>query len=149
MWHLNLFSMTRVNNIFDLNFVLVSFRLHPKRHFFLTFYFKCKYLVLIDHIFSETTCLFCFCVLFLDMYPKFKFTGKNWSDLCNFYNKVILWNFCLRKYFLLFFAEFELMMIHNNIVKISEKLNNLLKICFQVTYLKDFYIICLHFYYGK
>ena len=29
----------------------------------------------------------------------------------------------LRKYFSLFFAEFELLMFHNNIVKISEKLN--------------------------
>ena len=40
-----------------------------------------------------------------------------------FYSKVIFWNFCLRKYFLLFFAEFELVMFYNNIVKISEKLN--------------------------
>ena len=30
-------------------------------------------------------------------------------------------NFCLRKYFLLFFVEFELLMFNNNIVKISEK----------------------------
>ena len=30
-------------------------------------------------------------------------------------------NFCLRKYFLVFFAEFELWMLHNTIVKISEK----------------------------
>ena len=39
-------------------------------------------------------------------------------------------------------------MFHNNIVKISEKLNkqNLLKICLQVTYPTDFYIICIHFY---
>ena len=50
----------------------------------------------------------------------------------------IFWNFCLRKYYLLFFAKFELLRYHNNIVKISEKLNkrNLLK-------------ICIHFYYGK
>ena len=46
----------------------------------------------------------------------------NWSDLCNFYSKVIFWNFCLRKYFLLFFVEFELLMFHNNTVKISEKI---------------------------
>ena len=31
--------------------------------------------------------------------------------------------FCLRKYFLLFLTEFELLMFHSNIVKISEKLN--------------------------
>ena len=42
-----------------------------------------------------------------NMYLKIKFIAKNWSDLCNFYSEVILWNFCLCKYFLLFFAEFE------------------------------------------
>ena len=47
---------------------------------------------------------------------------KSWSDLCNFYSKVIFLNFCLKKHFLLFFAEFELVMFYNNIVKISEKL---------------------------
>ena len=63
------------------------------------------------------------------MYPKIRFITKNWSDLCNFFCKVIFWNFCLRKYFSLIFVEFELLMFHNNIVKISEKLNkqNLLK----------------------
>ena len=52
-------------------------------------------------------------------------------------------------YFL--FAEFELPIFHNNIVKILDKLNkrNLLKICFQVTYPSDFCIICIHFYYGE
>ena len=78
---------------------------------------------MIDYILSETICLFCFCVLFSNMYPKIKFIAKNWSDLCNFYSKMIFWNFCLSKYFLLFFAEFKLLMFHNNIVKISEKLN--------------------------
>ena len=46
---------------------------------------------------------------------KLKFIAKNWSDLCNFYSKVIFLNFCLSKYFLLFFVEFELLMFHNNI----------------------------------
>ena len=55
------------------------------------------------------------------MYPKIKFTAKNLSDLCIFYSKLSFWNFCLRKYFLLFFAEFRLSMFHDNIVKISEK----------------------------
>ena len=31
--------------------------------------------------------------------------------------------FCLRKYFILFYAEFGLLMFHNNIVKNSKKLN--------------------------
>ena len=37
-------------------------------------------------------------------------------------SKVIFGDFCLRKYFLLFFAEFALLMFYNNIVKISEKI---------------------------
>ena len=115
------------------------------------FYFKWKYFVLVDHIFSETICLLCFCVLFSNIYTKIKVTAKSWSDLCYFYSKVIFWNFCPRKYFLLFFVEFELLTFYNNIVKISEKLNkwNLLKIWLQVTYPTDFCMIWLHFYYGK
>ena len=79
----------------------------------------------------------CFVLKYLH---KIKVTAKSWSDLCNFCSKVIFWNFCQRKYFLLFFAEFELLMFYNNIVKISEKLNkwNLLKIWLQVTYPIDF-----------
>ena len=121
--------------------------------FCLVFYFRWKYFVLIDHILSETICLFCFCVLFSNIYTKIKFTDKSWSDPCIFYSIVIFWNFCLRKYFLLFFAEFELLMFHNNTVKISEKLNkcNLLKIWLQINYPTDFCMIWLHSYsyYGK
>ena len=71
------------------------------------------------------------------------------------YSKVFFggffWNFCLRKFLLLFFAEFKLLMFHNNIVKISEKLNkrNLVKICLKVTYPTDSCISCLHFYCGR
>ena len=139
--------MTRVC-IVHLQAVLLSFRHHSERRFLLGILY---YFVLIDHILSETICLFCFCVLFSNIYSKIKFTVINWSDLCHSYGKVFFWNFCLRKYFLLFFAEFEFLKYYNNIVKISEKLNkpNLLKICLQVTYPTDFCIICIHFYYGK
>ena len=41
---------------------------------------------------------------------------------------MILWDFCLRKYFLFFFAELKLLMFYNNIVKISEKLNLLVEL---------------------
>ena len=94
---------------------------------------------------------FLFLCFVLKYLLKIKFTAKNWSDLCHFYSKVIFWIFCLRKYSLLFFVEFELLMFQNNIVEISEKLNkqNLLKICLQVTYPTDFCIICIHFYYWK
>ena len=56
------------------------------------------------HVSSETIRLLCFCVLFSNIYPKIKFTAKNWSDLHvrNFYSKVTFWNFCLRKYFFTF-----------------------------------------------
>ena len=91
--------------------------------------------------------LFCFSVLLSNIYSKIKFMAKNWSDLCNFYSKVIFGVFD----FLLFFAEFKFLIFHNNIAKISEKLNkrNLLKICLQVTYPTDFCKICIHFYYRK
>ena len=59
--------------------------------------------------------------MFSNIYTKIKVTAKSWSDLCNFYSKVIFWNFCLRKYFLRFFAEFEILSFYNNIVKISKK----------------------------
>ena len=122
-----------------------------KEVFCLAFYLTWKYFVLVDYILSETICLFCFCVLFSNMYPKIKFIAKSWSELCNFYTKVIFWHFCLSEYFLLSFAEFELVMFHNNIVKISEKLykQNLSKICLQVTYPTNFCVIFIQFYYGK
>ena len=96
-------------------------------------------------VFSVSVFCFQICTLKLNLLPKI---GLAYSS------SVVKWfflNFLLRKYFLLFFAEFELLMFHNNIVKISEKLNkkNLLKICSQVTYLTDFCIICIHFYNGK
>ena len=123
---------------------LRSFRHLLERRFCLAFYFKSKYFVLIDHILSETICLFCFRVLFSNIYTKIKL-------MANFYSKVIFLNLCLREYFFLFYAEFELLMFHNNIVKISEKLNkwNLLKIWLQIIYPLDFCMIWLHFYYGK
>ena len=122
------------NNAFNYR----PFDISWKDVFCLAFYFKWKYFVLVDHILSETICLVCFCALFSNIYTKIKVTAKSWSDLCYFYNKVIFWNFCLRKYFLLFFAEFELLTFDNNIVKSSEKLNkwNLLKIWLQVTTLQ-------------
>ena len=65
----------------------------------LAFSLKWKYFVLIDHILSETICLFYFCVLFSNMYPKIKFIAKNWSDLCNFYSTMILFEFLSKKIF--------------------------------------------------
>ena len=102
---------------------LLSFRHHSGRRFFLAFYFKGKHCVLNDHIISETICVFCFCVLFSNIYPKIKFTAQNWSYLYNFILKALFlfFYFCLIKYFLLSFAEFERLMLHKNIVKISEK----------------------------
>ena len=53
------------------------------------------------------------------MYPKIKFTAKTRLTYA-----LIFRFFCLRNYFFfIFFAKFELMMFHNNIVKISENLN--------------------------
>ena len=79
------------------------------------------------------------------MYLKINFIAKDWSDPCNFYSKVIFWNFYLRTYFLLLFAEFELFMFHNNIVKISERLNkqNLLKIYLPYKFLHNLHSFLL------
>ena len=126
-------------------FALLSFLHHSERRFCLMFYFKWKYFVLTDNVLSETICLFCFCVLFSNIYPKIKFTAKNWSGLCIFCGKVIFWHFCLRKYFKLFFAEVELLKCHNNTEKISENLNkrNLFKMYLQVIYPIAFCKICI------
>ena len=85
--------------------IYCPFDITRKGVFCLAFYFKRKYFVLIDHIISETICLFCFCVLFSNIYPKIKFTAKIWSDQCNFYSKVIFWNFCLRKIYFTFLCR--------------------------------------------
>ena len=79
-------------------FYYYPFDISRKDVFCLAFYFEWKYFVLVDHIQSEFICLFCFSVLLSNIYSN-KFTAKNWSDLCNFYSKVIFWSFCLRKYF--------------------------------------------------
>ena len=64
------------------------------------------------------------------------------GELC-YLLTTLVWNICRSKFVLLFFAEFELIMLHNNTVEILEKLNkqNLLKICLQATYPTDFCII--------
>ena len=131
--------------------MLLSCQHHLKRFFFfcLAVYFKWwKYFVLIDRILTKTICLRCFCVLFLNIYPKVKFAAKTLSDLWNFYSKVIFFFFFyLRKYLLLSFTDFQLLIFHN-IVNISENLNkwNLLKTCLQFRYPTDFCIICSHFF---
>ena len=94
-----------------------------KDMFRLAIYFKWKYFGLTDHVLSETICLFCFCILFPNIYPKIKFKAKHWSDLYNFYSKVFFFFFFFvffvqENIFLLFFAEFKLLMLPNNIVKI-------------------------------
>ena len=50
----------------------------------------------------------------------------------------------------IFLCWIYVLMFYNNIVKILEKLiKQNLRICLQVTYHRDFCIICTHFYYGK
>ena len=90
-----------------------------------------------DHLLSETMRLFCFCVLF----------SVTVINLCNFFSKVIVFEFSSKEIFCLhFYADLKLLMIHNNTVKISENLNkrNLLKICSQFIYPTNFCILCSH-----
>ena len=109
--------------------------------FQLVFYSEWKNWLVIDNNLSRTIGLVCFCAMFSNIYCKINFTTKNGSCLCNFYNKLDFWKIFSRKYLLLFFTGFKLLMFHNNIVKISEILNkwNLLKTCIQITYLVDFF----------
>ena len=51
---------------------------------------------------SETICRLCFCVLFSNIYTKIKVTAKSWSDLCNFYSKVIFLEYLSKKIFFTF-----------------------------------------------
>ena len=74
------------------NSILLSIQHHSERRFFcLAFYFKWKYFVLIDLIWSETICLFCFCVLFSNIYPKIKFMIKK-IDL-TYAVSIVMWFF--------------------------------------------------------
>ena len=54
---------------------------------------------------SKTISPFCFCVLFSNMYPKIKLMAKNWSDLCNFYSKVIFLEFLIKKIVFMFLCR--------------------------------------------
>ena len=81
----------------------------------LAFYFRWKYFVLIDHIFfSVPVFVSNICSLKLNLWPKVGLSSA--ISIVIFF-----WNLCLRKYSLLFFAEFELLMFHNNIVEIRNK----------------------------
>ena len=70
-----------------------------------------------------------FCVLFSNIYTKIKFTAKSSSDLCNFYSKVIFFNFCLRQYFFTFLCWIWIIDISQqyceNFRKIVELVQNL------------------------
>ena len=87
--------------LFGLNvaFLYCPFDISWKDVFCLAFSLKWKYFVLIDHILSETICLFWFCVLFSNTYPKIKFIAENWSDICNFYRTMIVFEFLSKKIF--------------------------------------------------
>ena len=67
--------------------------------------------------------------------------AKIGSDLCNFYSKLdFLDFFFIKKYLLLFFTDFKLLMFHNNTWKISEIFKEwyLLKTCVQTTNIGSF-----------
>ena len=81
------------------------------------------------------------------MYPKTEFSSIGLTYVISIVQYFFL-IFVQENILYFFFAEFESLMFHNNIVKISEKLN-LLKTFPQVTYPTDFCTICIHFYYGE
>ena len=85
----------------------------------LEFYFKWKYFILIDHILSETIVFSVSVFLFSNLRPKIKFCPKIGLTYAIYIVKYLVWKFFPRKCVLLFFAELDLLMFHNNIVKIS------------------------------
>ena len=133
--------------------LVLSFRHHSEKCFLLRILFKMKVFVLIDNILSETICIFCFCVLFSNIYPKIRYTVKNQSDLCKFYSKVIFFfKFLSKKVFLTFLSWIWIIDVsHINIVKISEKINkqNLLKTCLQLPALQISALFAFTFTMGK
>ena len=76
---------------------------------------------------SATIRCFCSCALFSNIYREINCLAKNGSDLCNFYtrscSKLDFWKCFIKTFCLLFFTDFKSLMFHNNIVKISEILN--------------------------
>ena len=83
--------------------------------------------VLIDHILSETICLFCFCVLFSTIYPKIKLKKKKKKKKkktgITYTISIVKWYFgifILTNVFSVFFGNLQSFMVHDNIVKPSE-----------------------------
>ena len=107
--------------------VLLSFRHNSERRFlfFFFFFFLLCFLFLIKILCSDWPYLIrnhlSFCVLFSTIYHrKSKFMAKNVLTYVKFYSKL---TFSPRNHFLFSFTEFELLVFHNNIENISEKLN--------------------------
>ena len=70
--------------------------------FCLAFYYMWKYFVLIDKSYQKPFVLLVSVVCSQICIHKIKSTSKNWSGLCNFYIKVIFWNFVQENIFYLF-----------------------------------------------
>ena len=85
------------------------------------------------YLFRNHWCFYS-CSLSSNIYSKINFITENGSDLCNFNSKLDFWIFFfIKNIILLFFANFKLLEIHKDIVKISDIFNqcNLLKTCIQ------------------
>ena len=109
------------------NICLLSFQHLSERRFFFAWRFILNENILFwltisyQKPFVFSVSVFCsqICTLKLNLSPKIGLT---------YAISIVKWffcNFCLSNLFLLFFAEFELLMFHNNIVKISEKIEQL------------------------
>ena len=106
---------------------------------------------LIDHVFSETVCLFYFYALFSNICCKINFYGQKMELM--YVTSIVnqIFGIFYQTYFLLFCTVFKLLMFHNNIVKISESLNKLklLKVCIKTTYPVDVLHIMQPFLYQE
>ena len=93
---------------------------------------------------------FCFCALFSNIYHKIRITAKIGLTYAFSIVNAIFGKFLLENVFCTDITDVRLLMIHNNIKKISEILNkwNLLKTSIQTTYPIDFCIFCCHFFFA-
>ena len=130
---------------------LLSFRYHSEKRVLLSALSKVKIFCFDWPFLIRNIFLFCFCVLFSYIYPKIKFTVKNWSDLCNFCSKVIFWNFCLRKYFSFSLLNLNYWCFTKILWKFQKKWSSgtCCNSASQVTYPADFCLISIHYYCGK
>ena len=104
---------------------VLSRRLGETFFFCLASYVKWKYVILIGHIISDTICIFCFCVLFSNIYPKIKFRPKIGLTNTNSMVKWFLEVLSKKIFFTFFLLNFEYWCFRTTLWKFQKKKNEI------------------------